>query len=82
MLDTSNISVRQQLDFWVDAVCRTYTGMTVHKTGMEPAHHGFSGKMAVKDMGQISISSARAERSRVDRTRANISNRTADIFLL
>lgn len=82
LLDTNNINVRQQLDFWVDAVCRTYTGMTVHKTGMESPGNGFAGKMAVKDMGQISISSARAERSRVDRTRANISNSTEDIFLL
>lgn len=56
--------------------------MTVHKTGMDTGHNGFAGEMAVRDLGQIAISSARAERSRVDRTRANISNSTEDIFLL
>ncbi len=82
LLDTSNINVRQQLDFWVDVVCRTYTGMTVHKAGVDSVGSGFAGKMAVKDLGQISISLASAERSRVDRTRANISHSTEDIFLL
>lgn len=81
-LNTSSLSPRQQLDYWVDAVCKTYTGMTVHKTGKHSPSSGFSAKMAVRDLGHISISSACAERSCVDRTRANISSSSEDLFLL
>lgn len=79
-LDTCRLSPKQQLDFWVDAVCRTYTGMTVHKAVR--GNSGFAAKMAVRELGNISISSACAERSCVDRTRADISNTSEDIFLL
>lgn len=80
ILDTCNLSPKQQLNFWVDAVCRTYTGMTVHKAS--GGNNGFSAKMAVRELGTISISSACAERSCVDRTRADISSSSEDIFLL
>lgn len=81
-LNTSGLKPRQQLDYWVDAVCKTYTGMTVHKAGKQSANSGFSAKMAVRDLGHISISSACAERSCVGRTRANISSSSEDLFLL
>lgn len=81
-LNTSVLKPRQQLDYWVDAVCKTYTGMTVRKTDKSSPNSGFSAKMAVRELGQISISSACAERSCVDRTRANISNSSQELFLL
>lgn len=81
-LSTNAVAPKKQLDFWVDAVCRTYTGMSVHKVERGASHNGFSGRMSVRDFETISLSSACAERSCVDRNRADISQHCEDIFLL
>jgi len=79
ILDTDGLAARQQLDFWVDAVCRAYTGMTVQKIARNS--RGFAARMTVRELGNISLSTARAERSCVHRTRADISSASEDIFL-
>lgn len=77
-LDTSNVSSRDRLGFWRQALCDSFVELECGSN--MPTE--FNGSIASRTMGEIQFSNVKATRHFVSRTRSTIAKSGKDCFLL
>lgn len=81
--NTQDVPKTQQLDYWNDAICDTFTHLKCEPLkGHSSSSTGFTGSIECCDLNSLQLSKVVSDASNVSRTKPHINQATSEIVLL